>query len=416
MAVGDAPLGQPQIYKIGSRRFAFGLLWQAAESPKTVLREARALASDPRVKADLYVVRTGAECQFGLGRKASGLVPGAVAAAAAAASRLKGTWLGAFRLGAGYWIVAIRDDLVLPDGDRYYATESDARERFLAEHRQGGWQRVFGPTAWLDTAEEVSAADLLGNAKQPRLAEVNPLAARFKYILAAGLGFGVLLGAAWYYQHVATTMPVPPDINYGALPPPPAPPAATPPWYERANAGMHFDACVARLATLPTDAPGYRLRSLSCDHARYSAKFARAGGVAAWFEAWAKSLDETFVVNIAPAGDAAELAGALTPLPPRGIEGIYTADAISRAFVEAAQTLQDELKIGQVRLPPVPAGNAPAAAPRPAFAPMAFTITTPNIGAWKTYIASVPGVVVSVIDFDATTTKWKIQGDIYVRL
>lgn len=418
--------GAPQIFKIARRRYAFGLFWQVPENPKATLREAKAFAAKSPRKYDLCAVRTGVEAQYGLGRKADGLMPGAVAAAACAAERLKGSWLGAFRLGTGFWFVAVRDDNVIPDGDVVFEDEASARERFDKERRQGGWQTVFAPSNWFDGATEATIDEVLAGAAAPKLVELNPLAGRLKVIVGGALLIGLLGIGAYAYKSYEEARKeqreaeearrrVAEIINQRSKEQAKVPP----PWYSATDTGVALEGCLNTLERMPAQAPGYSLKYLRCDigPAQFSARFDRVAGTAAWFEAWAAAYkDHGLASSIAANGKSADLIGRLPAAPARGEQGIHYHQAVAVSLVESAQTLRDELTLTDPRLPPPPPGVDPTTMPKPAFAPLAFTVRTFHPRAWTYYLASVPGLIVSAVEFDASTMTWKFQGDIYVRL
>src|SRR3984957_19374126 len=139
------------VVTVGRRPYAVGLYWENSPSGR-VAQAAREAARQPGQQADFYALRAGSKegrvPQFGLGQKSAGHKAGMPVFAACLANQQPGSWAGAFRLRDGVVITVVRDDLIVPDGDQYYANESDARDRLLQEIGFGGLQRVYAPEAW----------------------------------------------------------------------------------------------------------------------------------------------------------------------------------------------------------------------------------------------------------------------------
>ncbi len=139
------------VVKVGRRTYAVGLFWQPSPSGR-VAQAAREAGRQPGQKADYYCVRpatkTVAIPQYGLGQTTLGHSAGMPTLASSLANAQPGSWVGAFRLREGTWVIVVRDDLVAPDGDFLFDNDELARERLLQEVGLGGMQRIYAPDGW----------------------------------------------------------------------------------------------------------------------------------------------------------------------------------------------------------------------------------------------------------------------------
>lgn len=418
----DSPLGVPRTVKVGARKYAFGLFWQTASSAKTVRAEARALAQRAGIDADLYVARVEPEPQFGLGRRADGLERGAYAAAAVAASAIGGSWLGVFRVGSGYWNIAVRDDIILPESDRWSDDEEVARKHFIDQLELGGWHKIFVPHSdWIAGAEELAIEDLLSASSGPRLTDVAPLAGRTR-LIGLGTALALALAAAgyslWQYTAVEEAPPIPPEAIKPVV-------YETPPWWLQPKPGPLLDACIGRILDAPAIVPGFAFSKAECRLAGAKpdavVTFLRKAGTAEWFNAWFERNPVDARVSVNTAGTGTLLFALPSDLAQRrGEEPIHRASDIERAFVGLAQGANVKIALGQPRPPTPPAGQSSRTWRPPPYAPMAFTIETDIPQPWVDVIARIPGLVLAQVEMKADpqnpqTLNWSLKGDIYVR-
>lgn len=269
---------------IGRHKLVCGLFWQSLSRPRELALEARALAL--KIDADLLVLRKDhTMAQAGYAHTRDGARRGQASFACAAAARLARhapfcngqrqaphNWLGAFRLPDGMWAyLAVRDANFLPSGD-FAGTREQVLERLHGDYALGGWNCVTGDPELEDYGFHdflpVDIASLLaGDAKlrPARLDTVRRPAERRAWLLGAGVGLAVLVGAAALYQrHSAEQLRAMQQRAMEAMrqdAPPPAPPPP-PPWHAQAPADDLVRRCLARLRNL---APGgWPLEQFQC--------------------------------------------------------------------------------------------------------------------------------------------------------
>ena len=192
------------VVTVGRRQYAVGLYWENSPSGR-VAQAAKEAAAQPGQQADFYAVRGSGKTervpQFGLGQSNVGHKAGMPSFAACLANQQGGSWAGAFRLREGVVVTIVRDDLIVPDGDQFYANENEARDRLLQEIGFGGLQRIYAPEAWgIPAADSMPISLLLDERRDIRLQTVR----MSKQTLIIGAVLAVLLlgglGVGWYIQ------------------------------------------------------------------------------------------------------------------------------------------------------------------------------------------------------------------------
>ncbi len=412
-------LGHPRVFRIGRKTYALGLFWQVAADAAAAGREAKELASRKGTDADLYVVRViDDNGQFGLTRSADAVPPRAVAAAAVIADYQRGSWIGVFPLGDGWWFVACRDDMILPDGDRFYSNEAEARDRFETSFAEGGWDHIYVPEGWHENAEKLPIEKILMPANGPRLIETNPFAARIKSILIIGgavlfLGGGSIIFALWGGDEN-------PDVVRSDLHDKvqqvtvEQSKQVTPPWYVIPATSEFLDACVSGMTEIDPNVPGWNLDRIVCRKRAVSYRWERGNGSVSWFATWMSEQGD-YDPSYDIAGKDATVSVKLERQKSRGPEGIHTATEVTRHLLALAQSTETGTKLGIPRVPTRPV-DAPDDWTPPDYAPMKFEITTPDLSAWRGVLSNIPGLLIDEIVFSADKGTYQVTGDIYVRV
>ena len=434
-----SPIGTPKILKIGNRKYAVGLRWVLADTANRDLRgQARQEIRDTGGTADLYVLRVaqnGREVRpFGIGSRADGLVPGAIAAAAAAANSLPGTWLGAFATDGGWWIVQVRDDAIVADGDAFYEHEREAIERFDRERRQD-WTALYAPSSWqIEGARELSIVDLLQGQRGPRLQEVNLSGTYLKIglllgLLAVGGGLGYTF---WldYQERLAQEAAERERLEREArlraallARQQTQTVVVSAPWTEQPQHRLWFEHCLAALAATPSQVPGYQASGRRCESRSAYATFRRTDGIIGWAE---RNLEGRLVSGqrliFLSDQTGIEIITPLPPRPPRGDEGVYNDATVRRFLIEHAHATGVRLQISQTRVdpPPRPPGapeylpdGTPFQMPLPPWGAFQITLDVDHLGNWPTLLADLPGFVPTRMS-ESPEGRWTIQGDVYV--
>ena len=196
------------VVSIGRRRYAAGLYWENSPSGR-VAQAAKEAAQQAGEGAAFFAVRSGNKDgrvpQFGLGQTAAGHKAGLPALAACLANQQHGAWAGGFRLREGSIVIVMRDDLIVPDGDQFYANESEARDRLLQEISFGGLQKVYAPESWAISGADTMPISLLLNDRAD--VKLRPVAVPKNVFVIGAVAATLLLlavgGGFWWQEYLA---------------------------------------------------------------------------------------------------------------------------------------------------------------------------------------------------------------------
>ena len=408
------------IVTIGRRVYAVGLYWENSPSGR-ISQAAKEAASQPGQQADFYAIRpgdkTGRVPQFGLGQIAAGHKTGMPVFAACLANQQPGSWGGAFRLREGTVITVVRDDLIVPDGDQYFASESEARDRLLQEIGFGGLQRVYAPESWAISGSDTMPVSLLLDER--RDVRLRPVKIPKQVLVIGAIAAAVLvllLGGGWYYQNLQAEKEAEAaakedalrrarDLANHANPFATQGPQYPPPervWENRPNAMAVINSCHTGLAQVRIAVVGWKLGEVKCDGSVIALGWSRDKGLSQPPEG--STVDD--------AGSLANSKVVLPSLTPRGHEDLIGHNDITRRYL-----LQDWP--GRIQHAPddpaplPPPGYQGTWTPPPApWVKRSFTVTVPELpSSMALYFGDLPGVVVNSMSY--TGNGWTIEGVVY---
>lgn len=132
------------------KKYAASLFWQPLLNEENPLPEVKEAAENILEGADLYAVRKGKYPQFGLAASTQGFSRGLPSAAVALVSGLGNinSFLGVFKVDAGWWYICYRNDVILSDGDTLFVNEKDAKDQFISMLAVPDWDVLFAPPEW----------------------------------------------------------------------------------------------------------------------------------------------------------------------------------------------------------------------------------------------------------------------------
>jgi hypothetical protein len=263
----------PGVLRLGHEAFAAGLFWQPAPTAATAAREARIVASQAELGADLFCVRRRGVPQFGLAQVSQGHRPGMRALAAAVADcRPEASWVGVFPVPDRWLYLAVRNGAIMPDGDLLFDREEAARDHLGQDLEPGEWKAVFAPSSWgiadsrpLDLVETISP---LADARLRRVASrwLWPLLWTALAAVAAAV--------------VVCSLSAGPAEKSSQVPVAPAPPPP-PPWQTQPPPVAVIAFCAKAIEEAPV-VPGFELETASCAASGGTATYHRQGGTMAW--------------------------------------------------------------------------------------------------------------------------------------
>jgi hypothetical protein len=145
---------QPHVFSVDGVQFAAGLFWQplSEASNGEKQKEIKSLAKE--LKFSLFVLRnTSIEC-VGFANPSDEIKFGVSSAAAVVSKTLEvemeaKDFIFVTQLETGRWIyIAQRDGLILPDGDKVFNSEDEARSRLLEDKSVVNWSLIIAPQIW----------------------------------------------------------------------------------------------------------------------------------------------------------------------------------------------------------------------------------------------------------------------------
>ena len=172
-----------QIINIRHKRFATGLFWQPVSVGNTASNSAKQLARNIDKKYTLYV---DYKSMIGLGDKNTGVYAGITSAAAEIVDSLSEfvSFLGVFQASNGYYLVAVRNGVIIRDV--LFETADQARKVYAELSNIPDWGALFAPASWgMPRAKELLLYDLIRSNTSARL---RPIYA-FKSVLPSMLFF-----------------------------------------------------------------------------------------------------------------------------------------------------------------------------------------------------------------------------------
>ncbi len=403
------------VVTVGRHRYAVGLYWENSPGSGHVAQIAKEAARQPGQQADFYVIRRGTKDrhvpQFGLSTSEAGQKAGMPVLAGCLASQIPGSWAGAFRLNEGVAVIIVRDDLIVPDGDLFYADESDARERLIQEIGFGGLQTIYAPEAWsIPGADTIPLTLLINNRVDIQLQRVS-IPRKVKIIGAATLlALAVILGVIWAINariekeeserqeaaQLAANLPKlfqqeqpkPEYIRY---------------WEDAPLVNAILTACKEGLSLVPSAMSGWNLSSVSCGGSSISLSWSRTKGMTA----------PPLGARVDDSGNTARKSISLKALERRGPEDLLNIEDITKRYLLQTWPGTISRAPDDPPPPPPPGYNGQWTPPPAPWVKRSFTLTVPELpGGLPGFIGDIPGAMINSMSY-TPNGSWTIQGVIY---
>ena len=156
-----------QLITVHHKKFATGLFWQPLGVGNTAQNYAKELAKTSDKKYTLYI---GYKSMVGLTNVGEGALPGMLSAAVEVADSLSDlvSFLGVFQVEDGYYLIAVRNgiiirDILLPEAE-------SARKLFTQLAEIPDWSALFAPASWgIPKSQEKNLSDLMGSGSNSKL-------------------------------------------------------------------------------------------------------------------------------------------------------------------------------------------------------------------------------------------------------
>lgn len=148
-----------QVITVDRKKYATGLFWQPVASGFVARNYARNLSRSINGKLNLFV---DYRAMVGLGARQMGHRRGMHSAAAEIMDTMTeySSFLGVFRAGQMYYLVAVRNGIIL--NDVLFDSEAAARAEYLRLAQIPDWSALFAPSAWsMPRAVERALSDVI---------------------------------------------------------------------------------------------------------------------------------------------------------------------------------------------------------------------------------------------------------------
>lgn len=162
-----------QVLTIKRKKYAVGLFWQPIGSGFVARNYARNLSRNIDKKLNLF---TEYRAMVGIGSRRMGHRPGMQSAAAEVVEALSeySSFLAVFKMGDKYFLVAVRNGIILED--KLFDREDAARAEYFRLSEIPDWNALFAPGAWgMPRAVERSLADLVRGNSHSQLHSISRL-------------------------------------------------------------------------------------------------------------------------------------------------------------------------------------------------------------------------------------------------
>jgi len=407
------------VVKVGKRDYAVGLHWNSVEVPGNAAKEARAMAKGA-VKADLFCVRVGLTTQFGLGFKSLGHKPRQPSLAAHLASVKSGSWIGLFEVSGGYYLIAVREDGIIAETDRFFASSEDAQYEFENLYGQSDWGDTYGPASLDIPGTRPESLDTLVSGKPPaRLSEVDLSKTMLKIAFGAVVVIGGIFGGQSYLdsveaQRIADEAAAQAERARKMLTPESKTVQVPPmPWENQPLAVPTVAACVEAANGFHVDMPGWRVAEVFCEGSSIAVAIDRLKGLTdggapvTWLAPAIKRPGFEPEITYPPDGSGSRV---------RVSWPLTKAPSISPAIttLKIHQVKRSMLEVMESRWTPI---NFSDADTNEFWKGLAFRFTTKQSPtAFGDLLGAVPGVIISRIHHNVDTGDWSLEGKVYEQL
>ena len=260
------------VVSVAGQRYAVGLIWQPLQNLDDPILEVRETA-ESEMGADLYCLRPAATPQYGIGRTELDHRDGMPSLAAAVASVFadEPSMCGVFKVEEGWWLIAVRNDLILAEEDIVFSNEEEARRAYASLMAVPDWGVRIVPAEWQsEGTEDRDLATILQKARKVRLQPINAVR-RTKFLLL--IAVVIVLIVAWLiYSLIALWKNVFPDKKVEhkiqeptVLPPVRPEPEKPKPWETVVDLTAFLNQCwVSSYQIQAVVIPGWTMGNIEC--------------------------------------------------------------------------------------------------------------------------------------------------------
>ena len=263
------------VVTVDGQKYAVGLVWQPVQNLDDPIVEIRESA-DSEAGADLYCLRPAATPQYGIGYSELGHRDGmpSLASAVAAALTDRTSVCAVFRVDEGWWLLAIRNDLILAEEDIVFEKEIDAQKAYAAMMAVPDWDLRIVPPEWnIEGVENQDLGKLITGTRKVRLQEIN---AQHRTKILLVLAVAIVVGVGYLIWLLIKTLtgiidgtddfnPNPGGDNGGIVAPPEPVQSGPEPWEVVPEIGAFLNQCwVSAHQVRGIIIPGWSMGTIQC--------------------------------------------------------------------------------------------------------------------------------------------------------
>lgn len=426
---------------VGKTSYAVGLFWQPLQDVDDPIPEIRE-TMEADVGADLYCIHYGRAPQYGTAKRGNGNSEGQNVGAVAVLDALsdKSSFVAVFKVPEGWWFVAVRNDLILPEEDVLYTNEAEAKDAFFSMMAVPDWGYKIAPADWkVDGAQATDLEELLQNAFQVRLVSLS--AARgTKILLAITALILVIVCVTVYFIVILYDKVVTPPTRIEPVVPQAAIQTVEPtreeekPWEKLIEVNPFLNRCWSYSYQLKSmTVPGWSLEQIVCTDKGITTGWKMSwptGGRVAWIEAAYEEYKfnkDVIKMEINEAGTNATATITFTDLPIIASTPTYSIKKLRRELTDISQALNmkismqaQEITVGAVA--PQQKGNDKTDKETPQgkvykFLSFGFS-SAMDPPAWEHFFDKFAALEIIKITYNpqsesSTTENWSYEGRIY---
>ena len=257
--------------RVGKVEYAVDLQWETPQEPGKADKEARAYAAGQTDRPDFYCVRKGVKTQFALGYASQGHKTNLPSLAAHICQSKGPSFAALYAVDGGYYLIAVRDDTILSDAERFIEDAGEARQELERLVSLYDFPEIIAPASMEieDTREQAITAALSGRCSV-RLKDIKRSSAFVKWAFAGTVAAAVLFGAKYWidnnkveeletdwktaFEDAQTKV----GLKEAKVEIPKMP------WDGKQMGVRALEACVAEIGKYPLDIPGWTTGDMTC--------------------------------------------------------------------------------------------------------------------------------------------------------
>jgi hypothetical protein len=424
----DSELGESSTYimrvgviRVNKRDYAVGLQRNTLEDPSRAAEEARAYASMSSVAADFFGIRQSSSPQFAVGFKSYGHKSNMPSLAAHAAREKGGSWLGLFEVAGGYYLLAVRDDAIISEFDRFY-DDREAALRAFQEVRYMPWDETIAPASFqVDQNSTTTLGALLSGKPPVKLTDVKKTSPIVKVCLVGFFAVGSIWAVSTYLEGVnqeelqrqASELAQQAASLTSQQPEEPPPPPM--PWENLSQGAKFLDKCVSDIRKFRLSIPGWSVNEFFCSVSTGTAAAAidrsgnigSGGGSINWIKKYVERDGFQPTITPPPEGSGSRVS-AEWPL-----EGVPTIP-VDIKTVKIGKIREALLTVFEDRMTPIRFSEADT---NQYWRGLTFDYDTRlDPLAFADVLSAVPGLIVDDVKYTVKTNTWSVKGRAYEQL